>query len=121
MAKKITIEGIPDYLEGQIEQLVREAGVFLEGRLITLSPVGEINGGTFKSGWQKRIEGLSFVSFNNTQDYGQAITFGVNMPPSWKGQFRSRFGLPKAWPEVLAAKETKEQIPKIWNRIVRSS
>lgn len=115
---RINLNQLPGYIEDRLEELVQEAGVFLEGRLVTLSPTDT---GTFKKNWQRRRDGLDFLSFNATQGYAEAITFGVNMPPSWQGQFRSKFGLPQAWPDKLAGEETKAQIPKIWNRIVRRS
>ena len=115
---RINLNQLPGYIEDRLEELVQEAGVFLENRLISVSPTDT---GTFKKNWQRRRDGLDFLSFNNTQGYAEVITFGVNMPPSWQGRFRSKFKLQKGWPDTLAAKDTREQIPKIWNRIVRRS
>ncbi len=117
---RITIDAIGDHARKQVEKLVKESGVYLRNRLIELSPVGEVNGGTFKSNWQFKHDGLTYTAFNTTQGYAEAITFGGSaMPPSWQGKFRSRFGLPERWPEKLAAKETGEQIPRFWSNIVR--
>lgn len=124
MAKrKITILGISDYCEKKVQDLVRESGVRLRDRLVELSPVGEINGGTFKSNWQPPVyvdKGLTARIVNNTQNYGEAITFGgKHMPPSWRGEFRSRFGLMEDWPTLLAGKDVQNEIPSMWNRIVK--
>jgi hypothetical protein len=118
---KIEFGQIDEYIKGQVETLVREAGTDLRNRVVSLSPVGEINGGTFKSNWQLPINtGLVSRVVNNTQNYGVAITFGgAAKPPSWGGKFRSRYGLPERWPEKLAIKETREAIPVIWANIVR--
>ena len=122
MAKRqIQILQIGDYCEDKVQELVREAGVKLRNRVVELSPVGEVNGGTFKSNWQPPVyvdNGLTARIVNNTQNYGEAITYGENMPPSWKGQFRSRFGLPQGWPTLLAGKDVQNAIPSMWNRIV---
>lgn len=124
MAKReITILGISDYCEEKVQELVRESGVKLRDRLVELSPVGEVNGGTFKSNWQPPVyidNGLTARVVNSTQNYGEAITFGENMPSSWGNppKFRSRYGLPKGWPTLLAAKDVRNEIPSMWNRIV---
>lgn len=118
---QIQFSQIDEYIKGQVETLVKEAGVDLRNRVVNLSPVGEVNGGTFKSNWQPPVHsGLVSRVVNNTQNYGVAITFGgAAKPRSWGGRFRSRYGLPERWPEKLAIKETKEAIPGIWASIVR--
>tara|TARA_R100001509_G_scaffold65817_1_gene36464 strand:+ start:1132 stop:1515 length:384 start_codon:yes stop_codon:yes gene_type:complete len=124
MAKKeITILQIGDYCESKVQELVKEAGVKLRNRVVELSPVGEVNGGTFKSNWQPPVyvdKGLTARIVNNTQNYGEAITYGENTPPSWgpPGSFKSRFGLPQGWPTLLAGKDVQNAIPSMWNRIV---
>lgn len=122
MAKKeITILQIGDYCEGKVQELVKEAGVKLRNRVVELSPVGEVNGGTFKSNWQQPVyvdKGLTARIVNNTQNYGEVITYGVNKPPSWQSKFRSRYGLPEGWPTLLAGKDVQNAIPSMWNRIV---
>ena len=122
MAKRqIEILQIGDYCEEKVQELVREAGIKLRDRLVELSPVGEVNGGTFKSNWQPPVyvdKGLTARITNNTQNYGEVITYGVNKPRSWQGKFRSRFGLPEGWPTLLAGKDVQNAIPSMWNRIV---
>ena len=122
MAKRqIQILQIGDYCEGKVQELVKEAGVKLRNRVVELSPVGEVNGGTFKSNWQPPVyvdKGLTARIVNNTQNYGEAITYGENMPPSWQRKFRSRYGLPQGWPTLLAGKDVQNAIPSMWNRIV---
>ena len=122
MAKRqIQILQIGDYCEEKVQELVKEAGVKLRNRVVELSPVGEVNGGTFKSNWQPPVyvdKGLTARIVNNTQNYGEAITYGENKPKSWDGKFRSRFGLPEGWPTLLAGKDVQNAIPSMWSRIV---
>ena len=123
MAKrKIPITGAAGYIEGKTQELVREVAIKFRDRVVELSPVGEVNGGTFKSNWQSPVytdKGLTARIVNITQNYGEAITFGENMPPSWQGQFRSRYGLPQGWPVLLAAKDVQNAVPSMWSRIVK--
>jgi hypothetical protein len=125
MAKRqIQILQIGEYCEGKVQELVKESGVMLRDRLVELSPVGEVSGGTFKSNWQPPVyvdKGLTARIVNNTQNYAEAITFGESLPPSWQGKFRSRYGLPKGWPTLLAGKDVRNAIPSMWNRIVSKS
>ena len=120
--RKISLLQVGDYCEEKVQELVREAGIKLRDRLVELSPVGEVNGGTFKSNWQPPVyvdKGLTARVVNNTQNYGEAITFGENMPKSWNGTFRSRYGLPQGWPTLLAGKDVQNAIPSMWSRIVK--
>jgi hypothetical protein len=119
---KITLPQLSGYCEAKVQTLMKETAVVLRNKLIDYSPEGEVNGGTFLSNWQPPVfsnNGLTVRVINNTQNYGEAITFGINMPPSWKGKFRSRFGLIAGWPEKLAGKDTRDQIPGLWASIVR--
>ena len=123
MAKrKLEITAVAGYAEDKTRELVREVAIKFRDRVVELSPVGEVNGGTFKSNWQPPVftdKGFTARIVNITQNYGEAITFGENMPPSWQGRFRSRYGLPKGWPILLAGKDVQNAIPSMWNRIVR--
>ena len=125
MAKRtIPIMAVAGYAEDKTRELVREAAIKFRDRVVELSPVGEINGGTFQSNWQPPVyvdKGLTARIINITQNYGEAITFGENMPPSWRGKFRSRYGLPQGWPTLLAAKDVQNAIPSMWDRIVKKS
>ena len=124
MAKRtLKIMAVAGYAEDKTKELVREAAIMFRDRVVELSPVGEVSGGTFKSNWQPPVyldKGLTARIINNTQNYGEAITFGENTPPSWgpPGSFRSRYGLPKGWPILLAGKDVQNAIPSMWNRIV---
>ena len=121
MAKKeIRILQIGDYCEEKVKELVKEAGVKLRNRVVELSPV---DSNTFKQNWQPPVSadnGLTARIVNNTQNYGEVITYGENMPPSWghPPKFRSRYGLPQGWPTKLAGKDVQNAIPSMWNRIV---
>lgn len=123
MAKKtIQLPQMAGYAEDKVKELVRESSIMFRDRVVELSPVGAKNGGTFKSNWQEPVyvdNGLTGRIVNNTQNYAEAITFGGEfMPPSWKGRFRSRFGLQENWPVLLAAKDVQNAVPSMWNRIV---
>ena len=120
-SRRIQIPQIGSYCEEKVQELVTEAGVKLRDRLVELSPVGKKNGGTFKSNWQPPVyvdNGLTARVVNNTQNYAEVITYGVNKPPSWNKKFRSRYGLPEGWPTLLAGKDVQNAIPSMWSRIV---
>ena len=119
----ITLPQLSGYCETKVQDLVREASIQLRNKLEDYSPTGKPSGGTFKSNWQPpvyRDKGLTGSIVNITQNYGEAITFGINMPPSWGGKFRTRFpDLTAGWPEKLAGKDTRDMIPGIWSNILR--
>lgn len=118
--RQIKITGIGQHCEEQVKELVREATVMLRDKLVEYSPTDT---NIFVNNWQPPVyvdKGLTGRVVNITQKYGEAITFGINTPPSWgpPGSFKSRFGLEKDWPTKLAGKDVQNAIPSMWRRIV---
>lgn len=104
MARKIRLDQIGDYAEERFELLVRLAVIKTEGRLKEGSPTGEIGGGRLKNSWQfaenngagtteppQIVTGNSYLVFSDLP-YTEPVITGKNLPPSWKGDWRSRNG-----------------------------
>ena len=88
MARKISINEIGKYSEGQISKLVRAATLQAETKLKELTPVDT---GRLRSNWQKTVEPFNGSVFNNLP-YAAPVVAGASFPPSWGGQYRSRGG-----------------------------
>lgn len=104
MPRRIRLDQIGDYAEERFEVLVRLSVFETEGRLKEGSPTGEIGGGRLKNSWQfaenngagttelpKIVTGNSYLVFSDLP-YTEPVITGKNLPPSWKGDWRSRNG-----------------------------
>ena len=53
----------------------------------------------------KKFEG----SVTNNIEYAEPVCFGVNLPPSWGGQYRTRQGTVAGFPELIG-KELEQYV-----------
>jgi hypothetical protein len=114
MARQIRLQDIDPYIKGQISKLVRVATLQAETKLKELTPVDT---GRLRLSWQKTVEPFSGSVFNNLP-YAAPVVAGVNLPPSWGGQYRTRQGAEpfldvvakdvQTWTETQAAKIGRE-------------
>jgi len=113
MARKIKLAQIGDYSSKKVSQLVRAAVLQAETDLKQRTPVDT---GRLKNSWQKTIEPLNGVVFNNLP-YAAPVVAGQNFPPSWGGKYRTRQG---AEPFLdIVAKNTQTWIDQNARRISR--
>ena len=74
-------------------------------------------GGVLKGAWQTQIKKFSGVVSNNLP-YAEPVCFGVNLPPSWGGRYRTRQKTIAGFPELIG-KELEQYARKEYERIVR--
>lgn len=116
MAKRIRLNEIGRYSADKMEQLLRVAVLETDKRLKAGSPTGDT--GRLKNSWQisqnvadgtgkppgqygnsitppdrtnytKETLGNTYILYNNIE-YSEPVITGNNLPPSWKGDWRSR-------------------------------
>ena len=75
-------------------------------------------GGVLKGAWQTQIKKFSGVVSNNLP-YAEPVCFGVNLPPSWGGRYRTRQKTIAGFPELIG-KELEQYAKKEYERIKRS-
>ena len=75
-------------------------------------------GGSLREAWQTQIKPLKGRITNNLP-YAEPVCFGINLPPSWGGQYRTRQSTVAGFPELIAKELTTNYIPRQLARIVR--
>ena len=55
----------------------------------------------------------------NNVEYAEPVIYGTELPPSWKGRYRTRKQTIKGFPELQAKQLTVSYIPKELKRIIR--
>ena len=74
-------------------------------------------GGQLRESWQTKIGKFQGEVFTNVE-YAEPVCFGVNLPPSWGGRYRTRQKTIAGFPELIG-KELEQYARKEYERIVR--
>ena len=132
MARKITILQIPEVMEEAVETLVAATTLEWTARVKKATPVFSLDnypdldsipnfftmpngqvvpfkkalldrgtGGELREAWQTDIKKFKGTILNN-KPYAEPVCFGINLPPSWKNQFRTRQNTQAGFPELIA-------------------
>lgn len=119
MPREIRVDQIGGFFEGQVKELVKASVFEWHARVVLETPVGET--GNLQNGWLPEMasDGLSGL-VDNRVDYCEAVCYGVNLPPSWNGKYRTRQGTVPGFPDRIA-KELEPWIKTEYERIKRQS
>ena len=140
MVRQIKLNQIDDVMEEVIVDLVKATTLNWTARVKKATPVfssdnytqSELDalpeffrqsilkhkGGDLRAAWQTKIEPFKGEVTNNLP-YAEPVCFGVNLPPSWGGQYRTRQNTVAGFPELIAKELTTNYIPRQLARIVR--
>ena len=144
MAREIPLDQIGDYYRENIRILVAATTLEAEKRLKEKTPVfsksnysqaeldempeffkvngktvplkksiDEHLGGRLRNAWQSDP---AKGEVTNNMEYAEPVLFGPNLPPSWKGQFRTRQNTVPGFPDLIA-KELESWAQREYNKI----
>ena len=116
MARQIKVSEIDDFFEELVVDLVQATTLEWTKRVKKATPVDT---GRLRAAWQTKIplqsasrNRDSFVGLiTNNVVYAEAVCFGVNLPPSWGGQYRTRQNTVAGFPELIG-KELEQYVVK---------
>ena len=111
MARQISIVQIPRVMEEAVETLVAATTLEWTSRVKKATPVDT---GRLRNSWQTEIKPTSGTIINNLP-YAEPVCYGENLPPSWKGQFRTRQKTVAGFP-ALIGKELEIYINRQFGR-----
>ena len=73
-----------------------------------------VDTGRLRAAWQTDIKPLQGTIINNVV-YAEPVCFGVNLPPSWGGRYRTRQQTVAGFPELIG-KELEIYINKLFRK-----
>ncbi len=115
MARQIKLDQIDDLMEEAVQKLVKKTTL----QWTTLSKKATpVVSGNLRNGWKTDIQKLQGRIINNVE-YAEPVIYGTELPPSWKGRYRTRKQTIKGFPELQAKQLTVSYIPKELKRIIR--
>ena len=107
MARQIRVDQIDDFFEELVVDLVQATTLEWTKRVKKATPVDT---GRLRAAWQTKIERFKGEVTNNVV-YAEPVCFGVNLPPSWGGQYRTRQNTVAGFPELIG-KELEQYVIK---------
>ena len=120
MARQIRLDQIDDFFEKLVVDLVEATTLEWTKRVKKATPVDT---GRLRAAWQTKIP-LQSASRNkdsfiglitNNVVYAEPVCFGVNLPPSWGGVYRTRQNTVAGFPELIG-KELESYILRQFGR-----
>ena len=107
MARQIKLTEIDDFFEELVVDLVAATTLEWTARVKKETPVDT---GRLRAAWQTDIKKFQGTVTNNVV-YAEPVCFGVNLPPSWGGVYRTRQKTVAGFPELIG-KELEQYVMK---------
>ena len=111
MARQIKLTEIDDFFEELVVDLVAATTLEWTARVKKETPVDT---GRLRAAWQTDIKKFQGTVTNNVV-YAEPVCFGVNLPPSWGGVYRTRQKTVAGFPELIG-KELEQYIQRNFGR-----
>tara|TARA_R100001443_G_scaffold40668_1_gene54091 strand:- start:242 stop:595 length:354 start_codon:yes stop_codon:yes gene_type:complete len=116
MTKKIKLNEIDNVMAESVQKLVRVTTLEWSARVLKATPVDT---GRLRMAWQTDISKPYIGTISNNVEYAEPVAYGQNLPPSWGGEYRTRQGTVKGYPEIIG-KELEIWAKREYEKLKRS-
>lgn len=122
MARRIRVDEIDDFFRDTVVDLVKATTLEWTARVKKATPVRIVykgepkGGGQLRAAWQTKIEPFRGQVTNNLV-YAEPVCFGVNLPPSWGGVYRTRQATVAGFPELIGKELEQYVVQQLRRRI----
>jgi len=116
MARQIRLDQIDDLMAEAVQKLVQKTTLRWTELTKKATPVDT---GNLRNGWKTNIRKFKGTIINNVE-YAEPVIYGLSLPPSWQGKYRTRKQTIKGFPELQAKQLTTQYIPNELRKIIRS-
>ena len=112
-------------LEGDLEQVVKEATITLHSKLKLYEAASRggigtpVDTGVLIGNWQKTMDSPKQGRVFNNLEYAAPVIAGENLPESWGGQYRTRQGTKQNYHESILEEVMEQDLPKIISSVSR--
>lgn len=134
MARSIKLTGIADLMKEEIQEVVKLTALEWTKQVKEQTPVFSLDnysqeelasmpaffresllergpGGRLRESWQTNIGKLR-ATITNNMEYAEPVLYGNNLPPSWRGQYRTRQGTIAGFPDLIGKEIAANEVPK---------
>ena len=117
MARQIRLDQIDDVMAEAVQELVQKTTLRWTELSNKATPVDT---GNLRNGWNTTITPYT-GRIINAVEYAEPVIFGISLPPSWQGRYRTRQQTIKGFPELQAKQLTTQYIPNQLKKIIRGT
>ena len=124
MARNIRLDQIGDLYDEQVQELVKRTTLKWQYELQVRQPPNlgtPVDTGVLRQAWQVNISEPYTGRIINNMEYAEPVMYGTNLPPSWKGEWRTRVGAIKGFPDLLGKEIATKDVPKLIKAIARGN
>ena len=124
MARNIRLNQIGDLYDEQVQELVKRTTLKWQFELQARQPPNlgtPADTGVLRQSWQVNVSEPYTGRIINSMEYAEPVMYGTNLPPSWKGQWRTRVGAIKGFPDLLGKEIAAKDVPKLIRAIARGN
>ncbi len=114
MVRQIRLDQIDDLMAEAVQELIQKTTLRWTELSKNATPVDT---GNLRNGWKTNIQKFKGTIINNVE-YAEPVCFGVNKPPSWGGQYRTKQNTIAGFPELIG-KQLEQYARVEYQRIVR--
>ena len=122
MARNIDLGDIGGLYEDQMKELVKATTNSWYFELTTREAPNlgtPVDTDVLRQAWQQDITQPFVGRIFNSEIYAEPVMYGTNLPPSWKGKWRTRVGAIKGFPDLLGKEVARKYVPKLLRAITR--
>ena len=112
-------------LEGDLEQVVKEATITLHSKLKLYEAASRggigtpVDTGVLIGNWQMTMDSPKQGRVFNNLEYAAPVITGEDLPPSWNKQYRTRQGTKQNYHESILEEVMEQDLPKIISSVSR--
>ena len=112
-------------LEGDLEQIVKEATITLHSKLKLYEAASRggigtpVDSAVLIGRWEMTMDSSSQGRVFNSLDYAEPVITGENLPPSWGGKYRTKQGTKVNYHESILEEVMEQDLPKIISSVSR--
>ena len=112
-------------LEGDLEQVVKEATITLHSKLKLYEAASRggigtpVDTGVLIGSWQMTMDSPKQGRVFNNLDYAEPVITGENLPRSWGDKYRTKQGTEVNYHESILEEVMREDVPKIISSVRR--
>ena len=112
-------------LEGDLEQVVKEATITLHSKLKLYEAASRggigtpVETGVLIGAWQMNMDSPGQGRVFNNLEYAEPVITGENLPPSWGGKYRTKQGTKVNYHESILEEVMEQDLPKIISSVSR--
>ena len=120
MTRRIELYEMDDFFQEKVIDIVQATTLEWTRRVKKATPVDT---GRLRAAWQTKIplrttqrKRSSFIGLiTNNVVYAEPVMYGIALPPSWGGKFRTRQNVVKGFPDLIG-KELQQYIRRQFGR-----